>query len=408
MPSKMQSHNQLQKGTVAMSLNRIKELQGRMAGAGIDAAIIIYSRDLLYYAGTVQPCVLVVTPKEFHLFIRRGYDFAITETWLDKGKLSNESRLEAVSNKLKEWKVTEGSVGLELDAISAETYLRWRELLPNFEIVNVSPLILEQRKKKDSDEIALIRKACHIMDAGHRRALEVLKEGITELELSAAVEDAHRRAGHEGLLFFRRPDFFMSRGPIGSGANLLKVSGIVYTITGVGLSAAVPAGPSLKKIQRGEPVIVDLPTVYRGYHCDQTRTYVVGKAGAGIRSLYYGLKDISDYLIANMSQGRKCKEIFQLAWERAKELKSERCFMSFGERQNTSFIGHGIGLECNELPMLSPNDDSVLEAGCTLALDMHMLHPEQGAVKLEDTILITDTGAEILTVSPRELFEIER
>lgn len=62
-----------------MSLNRIKELQERMAGAGMEAAIILYSRDLFYYAGTAQPCVLLVTPEEFHLFIRRGYDFAITE-----------------------------------------------------------------------------------------------------------------------------------------------------------------------------------------------------------------------------------------------------------------------------------------------------------------------------------------
>lgn len=379
-----------------------------MAGAGMQVAIILYSRDLLYYAGTAQPCVLLVTPKEFHLFIRRGYGFVVTETWLDKARLSNESRLQAVSNKLKEWNVTEGSVGLELDAISAETYLAWRALLPNFEIVNVSPLVLAQRKNKDSDEITLIRKACQIMDAGHKRALQVLKEGITELGLSAAVEDAHRRVGHEGVYFIRRPDFTMGRGPIGSGSNLERVSGIVYTITGVGLSAAVAAGPSLKRIERGEPIIIDLPTVYHGYHCDQTRTYVIGKASAGIRSLYYGLKDISDYLIANISPGRKCREIFELAWERAKGLGLNSCFMSFGETQNTSFIGHGIGLECNELPMLSSNDDSILEAGCTLALDMHMMHPECGAVKLEDVVLITDRGAEMLTISPRELFEIER
>ena len=61
-----------------------------------------------------------------------------------------------------------------------------------------------------------------------------MKEGVTELELAAAVENAHRLAGHEGIFFIRQPDFFMSRGPISSGSNLFKISGVVYTITGVG------------------------------------------------------------------------------------------------------------------------------------------------------------------------------
>lgn len=99
------------------------------------------------------------------------------------------------------------------------------------------------------------------------------------------MEDAYRRAGHEGIFFIRRPDFFMSRGPIGSGANLCKISGVAYSITGVGLSAAIRAEPSLKKIMRGEPIIIDIPVVYYGYHGDQTRSYVIGKASSGIHSL---------------------------------------------------------------------------------------------------------------------------
>lgn len=386
--------------------DRIAKLQQGLAEVGIDVALVLYSRDVLYYTGTAQPSVLLVTPEIFHLFVNSGYDFAVRDTWLERDKISFERQLEKITSKLRRWTRKKGSVGIELDTTPADRYLKWQQLLSEFRIVDVSPLILKQRRVKDEEEIACIRQACRIMDSGHRKAIEVLKEGITELELSAAVEYAHRQAGHEGIFFFRRPDFFMSRGPIGSGANLLKVSGVVYTISGVGLSAAVPVGPSLKRIQNGEPIIVDLPTVYHGYHCDQTRTYVLGKGSDGIRAIYYGLKDISDYVIANISPGKKCSEIFHLAWERAEELKLENYFMSFGETQNTTFIGHGIGLECNEPPMLSRHDHSVIERGFALALDMHMLHPEEGVVKLEDTILVTDTGAEILSVSPRELVEI--
>lgn len=154
-----------------MSPNRIEGPQERMAEAGIEAAIILYSRDLLYYTGTTQPCILLVTPREFHLFVRWGYDFAIADTWLNKGRLSSQSRLEAVVDKLKQWQITKGSLGLELDVMPAESYLRWQKLFPDFQIVNMSPLILEQRKKKDASEISLIRKACQIVDTGHDEPL---------------------------------------------------------------------------------------------------------------------------------------------------------------------------------------------------------------------------------------------
>jgi Xaa-Pro aminopeptidase len=389
-----------------MSVQRIKELQDRLAGAGIDAAVILYSRDLLYYAGTVQPCVLLVTPKDFHLFVRRGYDFIINETWLDRDRLSNESRLEAVSGKLKEWKVIKGSVGLELDAISAETYLRWRELLPGLNIVNVSTLILEQRKRKEPGEISVIREACGVIDAGHKRALGVLKEGMTELELSAAVEDAHRRAGHEGVIFIRRPDFSMGRGPVGSGANLYKISGLVYSLTGTGLSPAIPVGASLGRIKKGEPVVVDIPVLYHGYHADQSRTYVIGKANPEIRSLFYSLRDICDYVISHLAGGMKCSEIYRLAWQRAGELGVADYFQGLGNGKSSNFVAHGIGLEINEPPIVNEDNHSAIHAGYVLALDVHMMHPGSGVVKLEDTVLITEHGAEVLNISPRELFEV--
>ena len=375
----------------------------------MEAAIVLYSRDLFYYTGTAQTGVLLITPNEFHLFIRRGYEFAMTdgEIQLDDDKISNESRLEAVSNKLKEWKVTNGPLGLQLDIMPFEAYLRWRELLPNFEIVNASPLILEQRKRKDADEIALIRKACDIVDAGHRRALEVLKEGMTELELSAAIEYAHRRAGHEGVIILRRADFFTGAATVSSGSNLCKVSGVVYSLGGRGLSTSVPVGASLKEIMRGEPVVIDKPVLYHGYHGDQSRTYVIGKASSDIRSLFNGLKDISDYLISNLSDGVKCSEIYRLAWQRARELGLHGYFQGLGVGESSNFVAHGVGLEANEPPMVRGDNHSAIHSGYVLALDMHMMHPECGAVKLEDMVLITDHGAEILTISPRELFEIE-
>lgn len=98
------------------------------------------------------------------------------------------------------------------------------------------------------------------MDAGHKAVLSTLIEGVSELEVAAAVENAHRLAGHEGIFFIRQPDIFMSRGPISSGPSFFGTSGVVYTISGVGVSPSVPAGPSKRKIVGGDLVMVDIPT----------------------------------------------------------------------------------------------------------------------------------------------------
>jgi Xaa-Pro aminopeptidase len=152
----------------------------------------------------------------------------------------------------------------------------------------------------------------------------------------------------------------MSRGPISSGPNLFKISGVVYTITGMGLSSSVPAGPSRRSISSGDVVIVDIPTLVDGYHADQTRSYILGKADEKIETLYSHLKEIADYLIQAIKPGLKCSEIYQMAIEKSKELKVTDVFLNLGKGRKSRMIGHGIGLELNEPPIFSMSDDSDL------------------------------------------------
>ena len=84
----------------------------------------------------------------------------------------------------------------------------------------------------------------------------------------------------------------------------------------------------------------------------------------------------------------------------------EKAFLSFGKGGKSKMIGHGIGLEINEPPILSEYDHSIINDQCTLGLDLHMMDPEVGAMKLEDTILVSSKGNEILTKSPRDLIKV--
>ena len=382
---------------------RLRNFQQRLLELEINAAVLILSRDIFYYTGTAQPCILVVTQNDYFLIVRRALDFVLNETWIDSSKIVNTGSFKEASLMLRELGINKGTLGLELDVIPAELFLKILSIFADFKPVNVSEEIMMQRMKKDQEETDLIRTACNIMKAGHERVLTVLSEGMTELELAAEVEYAHRRAGHEGILSMRNFDFYISRGPLSSGENLFRVSGFSNTITGVGLSPAVPAGPSLRRIRSGDLIIVDIPTCYQGYHCDETRTYVLGKASAEVADLFKVLREISDNVITFLKDGVKCSEVFDTAYSCARQLGVSEYFLGLSPRKG-NFIGHGIGLDANEPPILFERSNFALRSNFVLTIEIHLTHPEHGAVKLEDMILIKENGCEILSITERELF----
>ena len=386
-------------------IKRIKTLQEMIETCDISGVLLFYSRDVFYYTGTAQPSYFFVSPRHYCLFVRAGIDFALRETQINNENIKEERQLENIFKEISPMIGRGRKIGTELDVLPVNRFLELRKIFNGFEIVDISPLILDQRKKKDAFEIKTIKKACTTIHKGHERVLSVLREGMTELELAGAVEDAHRLAGHEGIFFIRQPDFFMSRGPLASGPNLYQTSGMVYSITGIGLSASVPLGPSRRKIRRRDLIVVDIPVLVEGYHADETRTYVLGEAKDGEKKLFQSLKEIANYLINHITPGMKCSEIYKMAVKKAEELQVDKPFLNFGNGRKSKIIGHGVGLEINEPPILSDYDHSIISDGFVLALDMHMMDEKFGVVKLEDMILIGEKN-KLLTKTPRELFEV--
>ena len=388
-------------------LKRISYLQKRIVNADINTVLLNYSKSIFYYAGTTQPSILIITPEDYHLIVLRGLNSAIEETWLNADKVSPGRGYEDVKERLKKWKISSGYLGMELDILPTYLYLKLSKMLSGFNIIDVSKLILKQRKIKDAKEIEYTREACRIVHQGHQRILDVLREGITELELSSEIEDAHRKAGHEGLYFIRQFDYFMGRGPVASGKNLSRIAGKVESISGVGLSPSIPMGASLKKIKKGEMIVVDIPTYFHGYHSDQSRTYVLGKSSESCKLFYQGMKEIADRIIKFVRPGISCDYLYNMALKFADELGMGPYFMRLGkDHKKVPFIGHGVGLELNEPPLLRKNNQEPLEEGMIIALELEMTNSPHEVVKLEDTILITSEGVEILTITPRNLHDV--
>lgn len=385
---------------------RIGKLQEVIRERHLAGAILFYSRDVYYYTGTAQPSYLIVLPNEYVLFVRRGCEFAQMESDLEATRIITGKSMKSVCERMFPGAGCGDKVGVEMDLLTVRQAENLRSYLRERELVDISGDILGQRMIKDSAEIETIRQASRAVHAGHQALVLNLRAGMSELELAALIEHAQRLAGHEGCFFIRGCDFVMSRGPLASGPNLRVTAGTLFTLSGAGLSSAVPTGPSRRIIENGDLVMVDIPACVEGYHADQSRTYAVGSVSEKCSDLYLRLKNVADHLIENISPGMTCADVYSFACAKAKDVGLQHCFMNLASGAKPHFIGHGVGLEINEPPLLSKNNGTMLQAGMALALEMHLMEPEGPTMKLEDTVCVGSQGNEILTLSPRELLTV--
>ncbi len=174
--------------------NRIRQLQRRIKDEGLGCALLFYSRDIFYYTGTAQPSYLLVLPDEYFLFVRSGYDFAVKDVFISTEQIQEERNIETIYAKFCSG-MENRRIATELDILPTKQYFGYTKIFDGWEFLDVSPMVLEQRMTKDPYEIEQIKKACTVIHAGHMAALSTLREGVTELELAAAVENSHRLAG---------------------------------------------------------------------------------------------------------------------------------------------------------------------------------------------------------------------
>lgn len=388
-----------------MSQDRIVQAQAGLQADNLAGCILFYSRDVLYYTGTAQPAWLVLRPDDYRLFVRSGMAFAERESWLPPDKVTLERNLSVAVGEMFPGNGGGDSVGTELDLLSVLQAREFQKALGRRRLVDFTPSVLAQRMIKSEEEVGLIQEACAAARAGHEAAVEFLSSDAekTELAMAAAVENAQRLAGHEGMFFMRQPDFVMGRGPLASGPNLREISGVVFSITGRGLSPAVAAGASRRVIREGDLILIDIPPCVRGYHADQTRMYCLGRPPSRALDWHHRLRELADNLLESIKPGLTCDEVYRLARDKASDLGLEDSLLRFPSGIQAHFVGHGLGLELNEPPLMAGGREDRLRAGMVLALELHVMTGDGFTLKLEDTLLLGETGCRLLTSSPREL-----
>lgn len=380
---------------------RVTALQKALAPAGIGLALIRQPADLFYYAGTLVDGFLAVAPEgEPSLLVRRPHhqDHSTPGPWprvryrdlKELPQILGQAGLEP-----------RGALALELDVIPAAWFRRIQEqVFPGQPIVDLSPLIRIQRMVKSAYELTQFHRAAAILDQVHAQVPALLRPGLSELEVSAALEYRLRVLGHQGLVRVRNWDLEVHYGHVLSGVSGLLAA---YTDTpsgGPGFSAAFPQGPSLKKLAPNEPISIDLAACVNGYIVDMTRMYALGSLPPPAWGAWEAVEELYRLYTLAAKPGVNPGEIYQLLWDAVRTRGLADVFMGSGN-DRVSFLAHGVGLELDEYPFITARFPYLLEADMVLAFEPKFFLPEIGMIGQEDTGRITPAGVEWLTHSPR-------
>ena len=220
------------------------------------------------------------------------------------------------------------------------------------------------------------------------------------------LEAAAKARGHEGLLRVRSFNYEAYSWHVLSGPTGGIVSQSDSPMGGLGLSPAFPVGASMKVMKAGEPIVVDFGICYHGYQADETRMFSIGKMDRKFTDAYHACREIHDAVLSETRPGSDCEAIFLRTVKLAEKLGYKDSYLGPPGLQ-CRFIAHGIGLELNEFPFLAQGHAYPLEEGMTFALEPKIVFPGEGSVGIENTILVTRDGYEILTPLEMEIFEVK-
>ncbi len=391
---------------VAEILSRQAYLQELLAEAEIELALIRQTADLYYYSGIIVDGFLALGPTgEPLLLVRRPqhrlqdrelpYPVAFYKDIKDIPPILSQLGLGHY-----------GAIGIELDVMPAALYRRIKEqLFPQRPILDLSNLIRRQRMIKSPYEIAQIRRAAHILDGALAGAATVIKTGLTELELAAALEYRLRLAGHQGLVRTRTWNLEMFFGHVLSGASGNQAAYVDTPSGGTGFSHGFPQGAGTKPLSPGEPISVDIAACVNGYIADETRLYVIGDLPAAAWQALDLVEKLFEIYEAEARPGVMPGDLYQLLLAEVISAGRRDQFMGLG-KDRVAYLGHGVGLELDEFPIIGAKFPYPLAADMVIAFEPKFFLPDIGMVGFEDTGRITADGVEWLTQGPRKVWKI--
>lgn len=353
-------------------MKRIETLREYMGKNNISATWVTKPEDIYYYSGfTGSTGSALITEGALYFFADFRYTKQVSQQCVGY-TIKEVSAKKNTMDHLKELVV--GTLAYEDQYMSVSEYNALKSAILEERLVPLKNTITVLRAIKDEEEIVNLRQAAAIADKGFLHVLDIVKPGMTEKELALELEFFMRKQGASGLSF--------------------------TTIVASGIRSSMPHGvASDKVIEKNDMLTLDFGCMYNGYCSDMTRTFVVGTADERQKELYNIVLETQLKVLEAIKPGARCKEIDALSREIIGGY-------GYGEFYGHG-LGHGVGLEIRELPVLNGTSEFVLEENMVVTDEPGIYLPDFGGVRIEDTVLVTKDGYDLISRSTKEFIEIK-
>jgi Xaa-Pro aminopeptidase len=364
---------------------RQQRLQKTLPAHRLDALLVTHLPNVRYLCGSTGSAGVLLITESWSVFFTDGRytDQARSQVQAARIVIAPKGPIVAaadwISAQLKVGRRSSGSsakirIGIEGEHLTVATRSRLSRLLPSNVRLREAPALVEQaRLIKDAQEIDCIRSAVMLGSSLFDRALETIRPGVLETQVAAEMEYAARTAGADAMSF--------------------------ETIIASGERSSLPHGrASRTAIPAQGFVVCDFGVILSGYCSDMTRTVHVGRASAEARKVYQAVKQAQQAGLDAVRPGISVGEVDKAA---RKSLQRSGLAKYF-----THSTGHGVGLEIHEAPRLAAGQTEILRPGMVITIEPGAYIPGKWGVRIEDMVVVTEEGCEVLTPTSKELVEI--
>lgn len=380
--------------------NRIHQVQEYIENQNADACVISSPVNLYYLNGFIFDGYMYIMPdKEPLLFVRRPVT-------VEGDNVEYIRKPEQLPELLAERNIDlPKRVLLESDLLPYSSVVRFQKALQMPGMISISGFMREIRSVKSDAELAQIRKSATIHSKVYKKIPGLYREGMTDLELQIEIEYIMRSEGSIGTFrsFGENMDIYM--GNLLAGDNAQEPSPFDFALGGKGIDPLLPLGSANKVLKSGTSVMIDMAGNYTPYVSDMTRTFSVGKLPEEAYRVHQLSIDINNQIAQFAKEGVACSDVYDRTMEIVAENKMEDYFM--GTTQQARFVGHGVGLEINEPPVFAARTREVLKKNMAIALEPKFVLPGIGAVGIENTYFVTETGLEKVTICEEDIILLQ-